>query len=148
MRPLIESPEEIARLVEVARAWEGTRWCSDGAFKGHGVSCNMLPYAILAELGHVAPPPPARAGMLKKDILPTMEMWFPMYPECYAACAKDEIRPGDVLLYNAGIGHLALALDQVNIIDSYAAIGAQIRTRTNIKLADRLLSVWRPILHG
>jgi cell wall-associated NlpC family hydrolase len=147
MKPLIETPEELAALLAEADSWVGTRYAGDGAVKGTGASCAMLPWSILHNVGHRAPLPPSRAGLFKRDLMPAMETWLDGNPEHFLPIPEcgDAVLPGDVLFFNAGTGHLALALSFTEIIHSYQSSGVTKTTRTNKKISDRLIGVWRPL---
>lgn len=144
MKPLIETHEEAARLREIALSWIGTPWVADGAVKGTGASCSMLPYAVLAEFGHEAPLPPSRQGILKRDILPTMLTWLGEHTDCYGEIARAEIGCGDVLVFDFGIGHLALALGGTDMLHAWQTSGAHLSNFKDAKMASRLLRAWRP----
>jgi cell wall-associated NlpC family hydrolase len=146
MKPLIQTPEDIARLRAIADSWVGTPWVADGAVKGTGVSCSMLPYAALAEYGHGAPLPPKRATITKREIFPLMERWVAEHPEFYVRVDQNDIRAGDVLIFYIGIGHMALAFGDGVFLHCWQTAGVHFSNLANGALSDRLKSVWRPIV--
>ena len=146
MTPLLITPEDAARLRSLAQAWEGTPWVAEGCIRGTGASCTGLPYGILAEFGHVAPALPTRIGLPKSEILPTCLAWLNSHPELYQPVAETAvIRAGDVLIFDLGIGHAALATGGTEMFHSWQSMGAHFGNFSDVKLAKRLRGAWRPI---
>mgnify|MGYP001232473593 CR=1 FL=1 len=135
---------DLARLRTAAEAWVGTPYAADGCVKGAGCSCQLLPSAVLHELGHTHPPAPARGTLRKVELLPAMRAWLEAHPEHFAPVALDAIAPGDVLLINAGTGHLALALERGDMLHVWQHTGAHISARANI--VTRIVGAWRPVV--
>jgi cell wall-associated NlpC family hydrolase len=148
MHPFINSPEEAAALVAEAKSWVGTPYAADGAVKGTGVSCSMLPYAILADCGLVLPPPPRRGTMLKIETLPAMLGFMLAHTGNHfeAVDGLGAIRAGDVALFDAGMGHMTLAIDTANMIHSWQHRGAHISTIAGAPVLKHLKGIWRPIV--
>jgi cell wall-associated NlpC family hydrolase len=145
MTPLVATPADADRLRALALAWRGTPWVAEGALRGTGASCTGLPYGILAEFGHQAPVPPSRLGIRKKDILETCRTWLAAHPDRYAPVSLAQIQPGDVLLFDCGIGHMAIALGGTEVLHSWQTTGAHVANFAEHRLASRLVGAWRPL---
>lgn len=145
MTPLIATPEDADRLRAIAATWIGTPWIAQGTLKGTGASCTGLPYGILAEFGHTAPLPPSRLGFLKRDIFTACQDWLTFHREFYSPIEVADIAAGDVLLFDAGIGHMALALGEFEMVHSWATTGAHLSNFKEAKFNSRLRAAWRPI---
>jgi cell wall-associated NlpC family hydrolase len=146
MKPLIATPDDAARLRTIAASWLGTPWVGGASIKGTGASCTGLPYGVLAEFGHAAPVPPARLDVLKRDIVSVCEQWLLTHPEHYLQVGRPEIAAGDVLLFDLGIGHMALCLGGTEMLHSWQSVGAHYANFAEARLSVRLLSAWRPIV--
>lgn len=147
MTPLISTPEDAARLRLIAQSWVGTPWTADGAVKGTGASCSMLPYAVLTEFGHASPTPPSRRDVLKCEIMRVMETWMREKVAFFVPVEIPQITAGDVLLINCGIGHMALATGGTEILHSWQTTGAHFAQYTERTILKRLEKAWRPIRH-
>lgn len=153
MRPFISTPEDEARIKAIAETWIGTHYIPDGAVRGTGCSCSMLPYVILKEMGFDVPFPPVRGAMLKAQILPTMMDWIAAHEGTHfeRLPLKDgeklvDVRVGDVLLFDTGIGHLALSLGGTAIIHSWIREGVHYTQIGGDAYEKRLIAVWRPVV--
>ena len=146
MRPLIQTEADAARMRSIALSWIGTPWVADGAVKGTGVSCSTLPWSILHEFGHTAPPVPSRQNILKRDILATMQRFLNEHPEHYLPVELKDAAPGDILAIDAGIGHAALVLGGTQIIHCWQKGGVHRSTFSDQLFATRVVGVWRPIV--
>lgn len=144
MKPLIASPEDAARLCLEARAWIDTPYVPDGAIKGAGASCSSLPWAILRDFGHNAPEIPRRLGLAKVELLPTMKSWLAAHPEFYRPVPFEERQPGDVVLVDAGIGHLLLMVDRDEVVHSWQTRGVHASHVATV--SNRIVGVWRPVI--
>jgi hypothetical protein len=144
MRPLISSPEEQARFIEMARSWQGTAYVADGAVKGTGCSCSSLPYAVHSEFGHTAPPIPRRAGLQKVQILPVMLEWLDGHPEHYQRVEMKDRAIGDIILVDAGIGHLVIVVDREEVLHSWQNRGVHASHISSV--LQRLVAIWRPVV--
>jgi cell wall-associated NlpC family hydrolase len=142
MKNLIETPEDEARVIAIARSWDKTPYIGDGAVKGFGCSCSSLPAAVLAEFGHLAPAIPKRGLMPKVQLLPTMRAWLEGHPEFYQQVNKP--KPGDVLLCDAGIGHMAIVVDKGEVMHSNQNAGVHADQFSYLKT--RLVGIWRPVV--
>lgn len=145
MKALVATPEEASRLRALALGWCGTPWVAEGAIRGTGASCTGLPYGVLAEFGHDAPTPPSRLTIRKREILSTCREWLNAHPSRYAPVALEEIRAGDVLLFDCGIGHMAISLGGTEVLHSWQTTGAHIANFAEHRLASRLVAAWRPL---
>jgi cell wall-associated NlpC family hydrolase len=145
MSPLIATSEDADRLRAIAATWIGTPWVSQGMVKGTGASCTGLPYAILAEFGHAAPVPPPRLSVLKRDIFSACDEWLTEQAAHFAPIETTEIVTGDVLLFDCGIGHMAIALGGFEIVHSWQNGGAHYSNFKEAKFNSRLRKAWRPI---
>ena len=150
MRPLINTPEDIARLMAIAQSWVGTSYVADGASKGVGSSCSMLPYAILTEFGFLTAHPPGRNQMPKKEILPLMvaDLASREGISFQRIAAVASIECGDVLVFDAGIGHMVLALSKRTGIHSWQNVGAHMVVFDNKPFINRIVGIWRPVISG
>jgi cell wall-associated NlpC family hydrolase len=110
VNPWFSTPERIARLREVAKSWQGTPYVQSGAVKGSGASCHRLAGAVLAEAGFPIPEVPERGGIRMAQYREAMKEWLEGHCESFMPVKLDELRPGDVLLCQIGIGHIALFL--------------------------------------
>lgn len=147
MKSFIDSPEATARLLAAAESWIGTHYVPDGAVKGTGCSCSMLPWVILKECGFGVKQPPVRGDMLKTEILPLMLSWLTEAEGTYFVRVQDmnDLQRGDVLLFDAGIGHLAVSMGGKTIIHSWQRDGVHY-THVGDSYEKRLVGVWRPIV--
>lgn len=143
--PLIESTASAARLREIAAGWAGTPWVAEGCIRGTGASCTGLPYGILREFGMEIPQPRSRIGLAKSEVLPACRAFLDSHPDLFAPVSCGVTRAGDVLLYDCGIGHLALCTGPDEIIHSWQHTGAHFGTTAEARLASRLRGVWRPL---
>lgn len=146
MTPLIKSAEDVDRLRRIAEQWVGTPWTADGAIRGTGASCSMLPYAILSDYGMAIPYPPSRSGILKNQIIAAMEAYMAQQAQFFEEVPLTDITPGCVLMIDAGIGHMALVTGPGEIIHSWQTIGAHFAQYTEKRLHQRLKRAWRPII--
>lgn len=148
MKPFVSIHEQADLIRSIANTWLGTPYAADGASKGSGVSCHMLPSAILAEAGFVHPTPPRRGRMLRCELLPTMLAWLMAHEGTHFAQvpANAPVQAGDVLLFDAGTGHLAVALDGNNVIHSWQRQGAHVSSFRAPGMLKRLKGIWRPIV--
>lgn len=147
MNPYFSTAERVELLRATAAAWKGTPYVADGASRGVGVSCAMLPYSVLVESGFELPAPPARGRTLRCELLPTMQAWLTSREGTHflALDRNAPPLPGDVLLYDAGTGHLALCIDDHNVIHSWQGRGAHISDFRSDHTLRRLVGTWRPI---
>jgi cell wall-associated NlpC family hydrolase len=143
MSNAVETERDIARLCQIAESWSGTPWCSDGAVKRTGVSCSRLPHAILREYGMTLPEVTPRRTVRKSEILAACEEWLDGSPD-FCSIELSEIRSGDVMLFDVGIGHMALSLGGQQIVQAWQTTGVHI-TYLDPRLAKRLKRAWRPI---
>lgn len=143
MIPLIETEEDAARLREIARSWLGTPYAPDGAIKGSGVSCQLLPSAILQEFGFGGPPAPARGEILRVQILDRMRDWLDLHTRWFAAV--DSPACGDVIVTAVPMGHLALMLDSQRLINCWGGRGVCMDILTGHITRHRLAGIWRPL---
>ena len=146
MNALIATTEDRARLLAEARSWLGTPYAADGAVKGAGVSCSLLPYEILRACGHAVPRPPARVAMPKVSILDFMRAWLEGAPTYFAPVPPTEMTVGDVALMHAGMGHLLMRVDPNNFVHCWKSGGVQFASVKSPIFSLRIRSVWRPIV--
>lgn len=140
----IDSEQKAAQFVAHARAWIGTPYVADGSIQSAGASCSGAPWGILHSFGHPAPEPPRRAGLQKKDLLPLMKSWLSARPELFLPIPHDDLRIGDVLLFDCGIGHLGVMVDREEFVHSWQTKGVH---ATHIATERRrLVGAWRPIV--
>jgi cell wall-associated NlpC family hydrolase len=145
MKPFVSTPEQADAIRSLANQWLGTPYAADGAVKGSGVSCHMLPSIILVEAGFAHPTPPRRGRMLRCELLPAMLAWLQAHKEThFTPIVGTPAQAGDVLLFDAGTGHLALALDEHNVIHSWQRQGAHVSNFRIPTLLSRLKGIWRP----
>lgn len=148
MKPLISTPEQAASLKQIAESWKGTAYVPDGAIKGTGCSCSMLPYAILTEYGMDLPAPPRRGKILRCELLPMMLAWLMAHEGTHLLQIEgiENAQAGDILLYDAGTGHLAICVDSKNAIHSWQNQGAHVSNFNSDTTLRRLKGIWRPII--
>jgi hypothetical protein len=148
MKPFVSVPEQADTIRSIANTWIGTPYAADGAAKGSGVSCHMLPSMILTEAGFIHPTPPRRGRMLRCELLPTMRSWLLAHEQTHFAPvpAHESALAGDVLLFDAGTGHLALALDASTVIHSWQRQGAHVSNFRIPALVRHLKGIWRPVI--
>jgi cell wall-associated NlpC family hydrolase len=148
MIPFVSTPEDAARVKAAAESWRGTPYIGDGAVKGTGCSCSMLPYEIMREAGFTVPTPPARGRLFRCQIMDAMIEWLTSHEGThFRKLGPDEEHAiGDVMLFNAGMGHLALNVGGGNVIHSLQNQGARIETYRSKGVVGRLVGVWRPII--
>jgi hypothetical protein len=145
MKPFVSTFEQAETVRAIANTWIGTPYAADGADKGAGVSCHMLPSEILKEAGFPHPAPPKRGRMLRCELLPTMLAWLLAHEGTHFVRVDTQaVQAGDVLLFDAGTGHLALALDHTNVIHSWQRQGAHISAFRVPTLLRQLKGIWRP----
>lgn len=143
MTPLIQTPEDMAKLRAIAETWVGTPYAPDGAVKGAGASCHLVPAEILREFGMALPPIPRRTGMTKREIGPTMAAWLDSHPAIFSRV--DSPHPGDLILTEIPFGHLALLLDRGEIVHAWQREGTHVAAYEPAKLTDRVRGYWRPL---
>jgi cell wall-associated NlpC family hydrolase len=151
--PVFSTPERVAVLLRVAAEWAGTRYVPDGAIKGSGVSCAMLPYVIITEavaalgIDFDFPAPPKRGQMKKCELLPAMVEWLTAREGTHfeRLVWHGDAAAGDLILFDAGIGHAALCVGPGKIIHSWQAQGAHFTTYRVPRLAERIVGVWSPV---
>jgi len=149
MRPFIQTDTDRLRLLTVAHSWIRTPYAADGAVKGTGCSCSMLPYAILTESGMDLPKPPRRGLMLKVEILPAMLEYLHAHEGTHfqKLAGLADVVCGDIPLFNAGIGHLTLSLgDNGRLIHSWQTQGVHYTTVESSHYINRFVGAWRPII--
>lgn len=144
MRPLVETKDDARRLREIALGWVGTPWVSDGAVKGVGVSCTMVPQSVLSEYGAALPEQMSRRGLRKDEIMPAIVQRFESDPQ-WIDVGADAIQAGDVLLFDFGIGHLGLALNSSEILHCLGNGGTTIVAWRSDRVAKRFVRAWRPL---
>lgn len=145
MTPLIVTTGDRSRLFAEAKSWIGTPYAGDGAIKGAGVSCALLPYEILRACGHSAPKPPGRGDLPKISLLSAIRSWLDGHAAHFVPVARAERAPGDVILVEAGIGHLLLVVDANDAIQCLGPRGAQFVSLGSTAITKRNAGVWRPI---
>lgn len=145
MMPLIQTPDDVARLREIAGRWVGTPYAPGGCVHGPqgGIACHMVPSVILREFGHKAPIAPPRGGLLKSQIVGFMVEWLNSYPEHFRKV--EEILPGDVVVMAIPYGHLTLALDKSEIIHVWQGTGVHFTNFSALSFRYELRGIWRPI---
>jgi cell wall-associated NlpC family hydrolase len=142
MKPFASISENTERIRLSAESWMGTPYAPDGAVKGSGCSCSMLPWSILSESGFQLEEPPARGRMLRCELLPTMLGWLMAHEGThFASVPVDEAALGDVMLLNAGIGHLALCLGDGNVIHCWQTRGVHRTKYTTPSTLRRIVGV-------
>jgi cell wall-associated NlpC family hydrolase len=148
MKPFVKTEEDAERVIAAADSWKGTPYAADGAFKGSGCSCSLLPHSILTEAGMVIPVPPQRGKMRKVELLSVMEQWLTTHEGThFIRMAPDAPHSlGDVMLFDAGYGHLGLCMGRGNVIHSIQRHGVREENYRDVKLADRIVGVWRPMI--
>ena len=147
MTPLIENQADIIRLREIAQSWlvPHTPYAPDGAVKGAGCSCHRLPYEILKEFGFEVEEAPKRGGTPKRQIEKLMQDWLDSHAEFERVEFLELSRPGDVVLINAGFGHLALMLEEKNLIHSWQHDGVHVVSAETEKIRQNIKGIWRPL---
>jgi cell wall-associated NlpC family hydrolase len=110
MKPFFDTPERIARLNAVAQTWLGTPYVQSGAVKGNGASCHRLATSVLIEAGFPLADVPERGTTKLRGYLDAMRTWLDGHPDGFLQVNLDDLAPGDVLLCDAGVGHIALYL--------------------------------------
>ena len=144
MKPLIETPDDVAKLRAIAESWCGTPYTPDGAVKGFGVSCHQAPSAVLQEFGFTGPKAPAKGGLLKAQIAQAMVDFLNGHPEHFAK-VEGPAQPGDILVTVFGFGHLVLALDRGDVFHAWQKAGAHIGSAVGDNVDSRLIGIWRPL---
>jgi cell wall-associated NlpC family hydrolase len=140
--------ERIDKLNTVARAWLGTPYVQNGAVKGCGASCHMLAAAVLQEAGVDMADVPERGTLGRRWFAQAMEAWFVNRPDRFLPVNPGaELMPGDLLLCDLGVGHIALYLGGEN----RAALQVLLRADTHLASLDdpaaraKVCAVFRPL---
>jgi cell wall-associated NlpC family hydrolase len=147
MKPYFSSPERIARLLAVAETWKGTPYVQSGAVKGNGASCHRLASAVLIEAGVPLVDVPERGVTRLREYLGVMRTWLDGHPDMFAQVSLDALAPGDVLLCDAGVGHIALYLGGpgASVLQVLARAPAHCVSLNDPSNRSRVLAAYRPL---
>jgi cell wall-associated NlpC family hydrolase len=147
MTAYFSTPERIARLEAVTASWLGTRYVQSGAIKGHGASCHRLAGAVLAEAGMPLPEIPERGVTHLREYREAMRTWLDGHPEHFAPVALEALQPGDVLLCDAGVGHIGLYLGDpgARALQVLRNAPAHIVSLNDPAMRRRVLAAYRPL---
>lgn len=147
MNPFFDRPERIARLNAAAQAWLDTPYVQSGAIKGSGASCHRLATAVLAEAGFPIVNVPERGATRLREYLIAMRTWLDGHPDVFLPVRPDAMAPGDVLLCDAGVGHIALYLggDGASALQVLRNAPAHCVSLNDPNNRRRVLAAYRPI---
>ena len=127
------TPEQRARVVEVAKQWLRTPYHHHGQVKGAGVDCAMFPLAVYKECGLIPedfqPPEYSMQWHLHRSeelYLKTIEPLcreFMVWPDI----PSSQPRPADFVVFKFGrtYSHGAIVIEWPRIIHSYIPHGVQ-----------------------
>jgi cell wall-associated NlpC family hydrolase len=143
-RNYFRTPERLHALTDAVQEWIGTPYVGSGAIKRNGASCHRLAGAVLTEAGfEVRPPEKNQTGL--RQFTATMEAWLDASPQFSRLPTRSDIQPGDVLLCEYGIGHIALAVGDGGAMQVLRHQPAHIVQLADPNVAKRILVVYRPI---
>ena len=146
MTPYFAEPSRCSTLESAAAAWLGTPYVQSGAVRGSGASCHMLAAAVLTDAGYPIAPPPRGTTKLR-EYTATMRAWLDGQPERLAPVALDALQPGDILLCEIGIGHIALYLGgpERRALQVLRQSPAHYVSLGDPQAREHVLGAWRPL---
>ncbi|MBC2592703.1 C40 family peptidase [Ruficoccus amylovorans] len=150
-QPYFSSAERIGKLMTIAASWLDTPYVQSGAVKGCGVSCHRLAAAVLSEAGVAMDDVPERGDTGRRQFAQAMRGWLESRPARFAPVGPDEpLCPGDILLCDFGIGHIALYLggEQRAVLQVLLRGATHLASLLDPQLQGRVRAAWRPLEGG
>jgi hypothetical protein len=138
-------------LVYQATSWIGTRWCSNSAQKGVGVSCHNLPRELYIASGALISNFPQLVGTPNqakhnKDYS-DMEVFLDDRSEFLRLKVGEKPMPGDLLglRIKHGVDHLGVVLSDYTFIHVLMHKHTCLDNHRITPWLERTLAIWRPI---
>jgi hypothetical protein len=137
--------ERTARLIYQSELWLGTRWCSNSAVKGMGVSCHNLPREIYVSSGFLKSDFPQLEGA-PSQASSQMEKFLDSRPE-FLRLVTGKPQPGDLLglRIKKGIDHLGVVLTEFTFVHVLMGKHTCLDNHNITPWLERTLAVWRPL---
>lgn len=151
MNPFFDSSSH-DELLRAAGAWLGTPFAPAGAVPGPrgGANCGQCAVGVLIMTGFPISQSELPAYPLNRATHhpgSIMVDWLRQHPDRFAEVASDQIQPGDILVLKLGVGahHVALAMPDGQLFQSWQGVGAHFTTYRDPMIAKRIFAVYRPL---